>query len=79
LFAPCCSTVTAGASAPVDASEVTVLQAVPVKTISAAAAAARGALPRREPAARHGTALSLTTTLSPSGSHYLDRPLPPHG
>ena len=81
LPAPCCSTVTAGASARVDAPEVTVLQAVPVKTMSAAAAAvatARGALPRRELAARHETALSLIATLSPSGSHYLDRPLPPH-
>ena len=39
LFAPCFSTMTAGASARADAPEVTVLQAVPDKTMTAATAA----------------------------------------
>src|ERR1022692_1033474 len=82
LLAPCFSTVTAGALARADAPEVTVLQAIPVKTITAAAAAATtacGALPRREPAARHETALSPIAQLRPSGSQYHDRPLSSQG
>jgi hypothetical protein len=74
--------VTAGALARADAPEVTVLQAVPVKTITAATAAAAtagDALPRRESAARHETALSPIAQLRPSGSHYHNRPLPSHG
>ena len=77
LLAPCFSTMTAGALAWAEAPEVTVLQAVPVNMITAATAAtAYGALPRREPAARHETALSPIAQLRLSGSHYHDRPLP---
>src|ERR1700733_12828288 len=82
LLAPRFSTVTAGALARAGAPEVTVLQAVPVKTITAAAVAAAtacGALPRRQPAARHETALSPIAQLRPSGSHYHQRPLPSQG
>ena len=61
-----------------EAPELTALQAVPVKAITAATAAAPacGALPRHEPAARHETALSPIAQLRPSGSHYHVRPLP---
>src|SRR5947207_10717502 len=81
LFAPCFSTMTAGALARADAPEVTVLQAVPVKTMTAATAAATacGALPRREPAARHEAALLPIAQLRLSGSHHHDRPLPSQG
>src|ERR1022692_776821 len=82
LFAPCFSTGPAGALARADAPAVTGLQAVPVKTITAATTAAAttgGALPRREPAARHETALSPIAQLRPSGSHYHGRPLPSQG
>jgi Protein of unknown function (Hypoth_ymh) len=75
LLAPCFSTVTAGAVARADAPEVTVLQAAPVKTITTAAAAAAtacGALPRREPAARHETALSPIAQLRPSSQVQFD-------
>src|SRR6185437_15236008 len=67
LFAPCFSTVTAGALAGAGAPDDTVLQAVPVKTMTAAAAAATAsdALPRREPAARHETPLSPIARLRP--------------
>jgi hypothetical protein len=68
LFAPCFSTLTAGALARGDAPGVTVLQAVPVKTMAAAialAAIACGAVPRRDLAARPGTALSLIARLRP--------------
>jgi hypothetical protein len=82
LFAPCSSTMTAGALARADAPEVTVLQAVPVKTMTAAttaAAPACGALPRREPAAWHETALFPIAQLRLSGSHHHDRPLSSQG
>ena len=82
LSAPCFSTMTAGAFARTAAPEVTVVHAAPAKAMTAATAAAapaRGALFRREPATRHETPLSPIAQLHPSGSHHHDRPLPSQG
>ena len=89
LSAPCFSTMTAGAFARTAAPEVTVVHAAPAKAMTAATAAAapaRGALFRREPATRHETPLSpsrsstlqaVTITIGryPRGRHIW-RPVP---